>query len=63
MDHAGTALAGVTADMCAGQALIIAQELCQERAALHVAGRGFAVHGHFDLCHEILPFVTLFERE
>ncbi len=40
MDDAGAALAGVAADMGAGQAQMLAQELDQQRAPLHLAGTG-----------------------
>ena len=46
MDDAGAALAGVAADMRAGEAEILAQELNQQRARLDVAGDRLAVHGH-----------------
>ena len=61
MDHTGAALAGVAAHMGAGQFQIIAQEMHQQRAALDLSRRGFAVHGHLDLCHVLPPSLTLVE--
>ena len=46
MDDAGAALAGVAADMGAGQAELLAQELHQQRSALDSTGGGLAVHRH-----------------
>ena len=48
MDDAGAALAGVAADMGAGHAEMLAQELDQQRARLDLAGDGLAVDGHGD---------------
>ena len=44
MDDAGAALAGVAADMRAGQAEVLAQILDQQRARIDVRRRGLAVH-------------------
>ena len=51
MDDAGAALARVAADMGAGEAQGLAQELHEQRARLDVAGDGFAVHRHADGGH------------
>ena len=46
MHHAGAALAGVAADMRAGEPQVLAQELHQQRARIDVGGGGLAVHRH-----------------
>ena len=46
VDHAGAALAGVAADMGAGEAEMLAQELDQERARLDLARHRLAVDLH-----------------
>ena len=46
MDRAGTALAGVAADMSAGQAQFLAQERDEKRAPLDLAGHGLAIDRH-----------------
>ena len=51
MDDAGAALARVAADMGAGEAQSLAQELHQKRARLDVSGDGFPVHRHADGGH------------
>ena len=51
MDHAGAALAGVAADMGAGQIEIFAQEMHQQRAVLDVDRDRLAVHCQFDGRH------------
>ena len=59
MDDAGAALAGVAADVGAGHAEILAQELNQQRARLDLAGDGLAVHGHGDgNGHYLLPHIV-----
>ncbi|MGY4282914.1 hypothetical protein ACVWXO_002134 [Bradyrhizobium sp. LM2.7] len=53
---AGTALAGVAADMGPGEVEVIAQELDQQGAVLDVNGNSLAVHCQFDCRHgEVLP--------
>ena len=44
MNDASATLAGVAADMRAGQAQMLAQELHQQRTVLDLAGFGLAVH-------------------
>ena len=51
MDDAGAALAGVAADMGAGQVEIFAQEMDQERPVFDVDRDGLAVHRQFDCRH------------
>ena len=51
MHDAGAALAGVAADMRAGEAQVLAQELHQQRARIDVGGDGLAVHRHADGGH------------
>ena len=46
MDRARAALAGVAANMGAGEPQIVADEIDQQRAAFDLAGHGFAVHLH-----------------
>ena len=48
MHDAGAALAGVAADMGAGQAQVLAQELDEEGAVLDIGRDGLAVHRQFD---------------
>jgi hypothetical protein len=43
--HAGAALAGVAADMRAGQPQILAQQFHQQGAVLDLRAGGLAVHG------------------
>ena len=45
VDHAGAALAGVAADVGAGEVQVFAQELNEKRARLNVTAHGFPVHG------------------
>src|SRR5258707_1392236 len=53
--HAGAALRGIAADMGAGQAQVLAQELHQKGARVEVAGDGLAVHRHRDGGHGVPP--------
>ena len=46
MDRTAAALAGVAADMGAGQPQVLAQELDEQRAPLDLAADRFAVHRH-----------------
>jgi hypothetical protein len=46
MHRAAAALAGVAAHMGAGEAQMLAQELNQQGASLHLAGNALAVHRH-----------------
>ena len=55
MHDAGAALAGVAADMGAGQAEMFAQQLDEQRAAFHLDGLALAVHGKAHLRHGFLP--------
>src|SRR6056297_1855546 len=55
MHHAGPALGRVAANMGAGHAQIFAQEIGQERVALHLAGDGFPVHRYRYVCHQTPP--------
>ena len=48
MDDAGAALAGVAADMGAGQVEIFAQEMNEEGPVLDIGGDRLAVHRQFD---------------
>src|SRR6185436_8868587 len=51
-DGAGTALAGVAADVGSGEAQVLAQDLDQETSRLDVERTAGAVHGQRDaLCH------------
>ena len=45
--QAGAALRGVAADMGAGEAQVVAQELDQQRAVLDIGRDRLAVDGHF----------------
>ena len=51
MHGAGAALAGVAADMGAGQIQRVAQEIGEQHAIFNFAAAGLAVYGHFDCCH------------
>ena len=51
MDDAGAALAGVAADMGAGQVQIFAQEMDEEGPVLDLGRDGLAVHRQFDCRH------------
>jgi AMMECR1 domain-containing protein len=51
MDDAGPALAGVAADMGAGQVQMVAQEMDEEGSVLHLGRDGLAVHRQFDCRH------------
>ena len=51
MDDAGAALAGVAADMGAGQIQMIAQEMDQQSAVFDVSRDCLAVHCQFDCRH------------
>jgi hypothetical protein len=56
VDDAGAALAGVTADVGAGQAEMVAKELDEQGAVLDIAGNRLAVHRQFDCGHtRVLP--------
>ena len=56
MDDAGAALAGVAADMGAGQTQVFAQEMDQQGPVLDLGRDGFAVHRQFDCRHaSLLP--------
>ena len=55
MHHTGPTLAGVTAHMRACQAKGLSQKFDKKRAALNLARRWLAIHGHFDLRHWLLP--------
>src|ERR1700733_9397269 len=55
MDNAGTALAGIAADMGACQPEMIAKELNEQGAALDIAGGRLAVHCHGNSGHFLLP--------
>ena len=46
MHDAGAALAGVAADVRAGEAQVLAQELHQQRARIDLGADALAVHGH-----------------
>src|SRR5438067_12689996 len=52
MNHAGAALRSVAADVGAGEPKILAQELDEQRARVHVPGDGLAVHRHCDGRHD-----------
>src|SRR5689334_14370973 len=51
MDDAGAALAGVAADMGAGQVQIFAQEMDEKGPVFDFSRDGLAVHGQFDCRH------------
>ncbi len=51
MDDAGAALRGVAADMRAGQAQILAQELHEQRSWIDLGRRVPAVNRHRDMNH------------
>jgi hypothetical protein len=53
MHDAGAALARVAADMGAGEAQGLAQELHQEGARFDVAADGFSVHRHAHQGHSL----------
>jgi hypothetical protein len=55
MHDAGAALAGVAADVGAGQAKFFAQELNEQSAALDLCRGALAVHRHFHGRHLSLP--------
>jgi hypothetical protein len=55
VDDAGPALRGVAADMRAGQAEPLAQQIHQQRAAFDLAADSAAVHGQAHLGHRRLP--------
>ena len=57
MDHAGPALAGVAADMRAGQPQLFAQQFDQQGAALDRHAVALAVHRECDLRHVPPPVV------
>ena len=62
VDDAGAALAGVAADMGAGHAEMLAQELNQQRARLDLARDGLAVDGHGDGNGHVLFSLTSLVR-
>src|SRR2546421_123199 len=51
MDDAGAALAGVAADMGAGQVQMVAQEMDEKGPVFDLSRDGLAVHGQFDCRH------------
>jgi hypothetical protein len=51
MDDTGAALAGIAADMGAGQVQIFAQEMDEEGSVLDIGRDGLAVHRQFDGRH------------
>jgi hypothetical protein len=56
MDDAGAALAGVTADVGAGQVQVIAQQMDEEGSILDLGGHRLAIDGQFDGGHvQTLP--------
>ena len=55
VDHAGAALAGVAADMGAGEAQVLAQELHEQRARVDVGGDGLTVHRQGNGGHGRVP--------
>ena len=55
MDDAGAALAGVAADMRAGQAELLAQQLHEQGAALDLGRHRLAVDRHGNLGHRASP--------
>ena len=57
VDDAGAALGGVAADVGAGEAQALAEELDEEGPAFHLAGHRATVHGHGDFWHGFLPVV------
>jgi hypothetical protein len=59
---AGAALAGVAADVCASEVEVLAQEMDEEQAGLHVRLAQLAVDGDGDLDHEdAIVVLTAFE--
>ena len=56
---AGAALRRVAADMRAGQAEMVAQELHEQRAVLDLPRYGPPVHGDGHIRHQVLPFHDL----
>jgi hypothetical protein len=61
MDDTGAALAGVAADMGAGQVEIVAQEMHEQRTVLDIDRDGSAVHCEFDGRHALTPPEMIFE--
>ena len=60
MDDTGAALAGVAADMGAGQVEMIAQQMDKESPILKIGRDTLAVHGQFDCRHVwFLPMAFL----
>ena len=57
--RAGAALAGVAADVCAGQVELLAQEVHEEQARLHLRLAHLAVDRHRDLGHVSLAIRVL----
>jgi len=53
MDDAGTALAGVAADMGSCKAEVVADEIDEQRPAFHVAGNLLAVYRHRNGGHAV----------
>ena len=51
MDDAGATLAGIAADMRAGQPEMVPQQMDQQRPALDISRRRFAVHPQFACRH------------
>jgi hypothetical protein len=52
MHDAGAALRGVAADMCPGQAQILAEELHQQGAGVDIGGYGITVHNQGNFGHQ-----------
>src|SRR5262249_23921452 len=64
MHDTGAALAGIAADIGAGQVQMIAQELDKKRAVLDIDRDRLAVHREFDCRHVTLPKIFyLFQLE
>src|SRR5437868_615645 len=54
MDDAGAALAGIAADMGAGEAQMFAQELDQQGAGFDITAHRLAIHCHGNCWHRFL---------
>ena len=54
MHGAAAALAGVAADVSAGESELVAQEIDQQRAVFDLARVFDAVYGDFDFGHELI---------
>src|SRR5690606_6126589 len=59
VDRAGAALAGVAADVGAGQIEVLAQELDEEGARLDLARHCLTVHRHGNASHSVSPLTSL----